>query len=466
MDTCAVILAAGQGTRMKTFLPKAMTEVLFKPMLDWVISALEAAGVNDICVVTGYSAEFIEEHLAGKYETVRQLERRGTGHAVMKASEFINRHINSNVLVLNGDAPLINAETISDACAYHNRKADDITVVTARIPDPAGYGRILRDAQGDIDRIVEEKDADEAQRQINEVNSGVYCFRAGSLLDALSKLKPVNSKNEYYLTDTIGIVNEQGGRVGAFTAKDQSVILGANTRRQLSEINEIARFRILDKLWDNGVDIPCTDGVIVGPDVEVGKDTRILPGTILRGKVTIGEKCVIGPNSYVKDSVIGDLVRFDNSQIRSAEIKSNCRIGPFAQIRPNSVICDRVHLGNFTEVKNSIVDEGTAVSHLTYVGDSDVGKDVNFGCGTVTVNFTGKEKFRTVIKDGAFIGCNTNLVAPVTIGKNAFTAAGSTITEDVPDNSLVIARSRQEVKRNWVIEHQPYRRTVEVDDDE
>ena len=466
MNTCAIVLAAGQGTRMKTFLPKAMTEVLFKPMLDWVLSALRAADITDICVVTGFSAEIIEEHVGSSVRTVRQTERLGTAHAVMQAGDFINAHSQDNVLILNGDAPLIDAETIRDACAYHARKKDDITVVTAKLDDPTGYGRIIRDSQGDIDSIVEEKDADEEQRRIREVNSGVYCFSARALIDALAAITPNNVKHEYYLTDSIGIVNTRGGRVGAFTAKDESVVLGANNRRQLSEINEIARFRILDKLWENGVDIPCTDGVIIGPDAQIGKDTRILPGTIVRGKVKIGEKCVIGPNSYVKDSVIGDCVRFDNSQIRSAEIRNNCRIGPFAQIRPDSVICDRVHLGNFTEVKNSFVDEGTSVSHLTYVGDSDVGKGINFGCGVVTVNFTGKNKYRTTIKDGAFIGCNTNLVAPVTIGKNAYTAAGSTITEDVPDNSLVIARSRQEVKQNWVLDHQPYRRTVEEEDED
>lgn len=460
MNSCAIILAAGQGTRMKTDKPKAMTEVLFKPMLDWVISAVRKSGISDLCIVTGHAAEYIEEHIDNSIETVRQTERLGTAHAVMQASAFIRRHRKDNVIVLNGDAPFINGETINDALNYHVRKEDLVTVITSKVRNPSGYGRIIRDSQGDIKAIVEENSADEETKRICEVNSGAYCFNGEALLDVLGKITNNNSKGEYYLTDAIGIIISDGGRAGAFLAKDEHTVLGANSRIQLNELNEIARNTIMEDLMDEGVDIPCRDGVMIGPDCRIGKDTRILPGTILCGEVTIGEGCTIGPNSYAENSEIGNNVYFNNSQIRNAKICDGANIGPFVQIRPNSVVGENVHLGNFVEVKNSVIDTDTKVSHLTYVGDSDVGKGVNFGCGVVTVNYTGKQKFRTTIKDGAFIGCNTNLVAPVTVGENSYTAAGSTITEDVPDNSLAVARERQTNKVDWVKKNQPYKRKI------
>lgn len=459
MSNAAIILAAGEGTRMKSRNPKAMSEVLFKPMLDWVISAAEKSGIEDICVVTGYAAEVIEEHLGGKYKTVRQTERKGTGHAVMQAMDFIKKH-NGNIIILNGDAPFVDAETIKGAVEYHTAKGNGATVISAEVNDPTGYGRIVKDKNGDIEKIVEEASADEKTKLIKEVNSGAYCFNAKVLASVLEKITPDNSKGEYYLTDAIALVLADGGKAGAYNAGNEKTVLGANTRSQLNKLNEIARFEMLEKMMDDGVDIPCCDGVIIGPDCTIGCDTRILPGTILCGKVTIGENCVIGPNSYAQNAEIGNNVSFNNGQIRDAKILDDATIGPFTQIRPNSVIGKGAHLGNFVEVKNSTIGEKTSVSHLTYVGDSDVGSGVNFGCGVVTVNFNGKDKNRTTIKDRAFIGCNTNLVAPVTIGENAYTAAGSTITQDVPDNSLAIARERQTNKEGWVKEKQPYRKKV------
>ncbi len=460
MNNCAVILAGGEGTRMKSAKPKVMNEVLFKPMLDWVICAVKKAKIDDICVVTGFAAESIEAHLDESIKTVHQAERKGTGHAVMQAVDFIKAHADGNVIVLNGDAPFVDAQTISDALAYHSEKGNAATVISAKVNNSSGYGRIVRDEQGDIKAIVEENDADEATKLIDEINSGAYCFSADELCDVLTKITPNNAKGEYYLTDAISIILAEGKKAGAYKAGNEKTVLGANSRSQLNKLNELARMEILEKLMDNGVDIPCTDGIMIGPDCVIGRDTRILPGTIICGKVEIGENCVIGPNSYVQDATIGDNVVFNNAQIRKAKILDNATIGPFVQIRPDSVIGDGVHLGNFVEIKNSVIDSDTHVSHLTYVGDSDVGKNVNFGCGVVTVNFNGKSKNRTTIKDRAFIGCNTNLVAPVTVGENAYTAAGSTVTEDVPDNSLAIARERQTVKEGWVKAKQPYRKKV------
>lgn len=460
MSNGAIILAAGEGTRMKSKKPKAMCEILFKPMLDWVMSAAKKAKINDICVVTGYAAECIEKHLGEETETVRQTERKGTGHAVMQAMEFIKRHNDGNIVILNGDSPFVDAKTISEAIEYHSSKNNDVTVISAEVSEPYGYGRIVRDKDGNIQAIVEENSADEKTKLIKEINSGAFCFRAEALAEVLTKITPNNSKGEYYLTDAVAIILKSGGKAGAYKAENEKTVLGANTRSQLNKLNELARHEILEKMMDEGVDIPCTDGIIIGPDCSIGCDTKILPNTIICGNVTIGEDCIIGPNSYIENAQIGNGVKFNNGQIRNAEIMNDANIGPFVQIRPDSVIGDGVHLGNFVEVKNSTIGENTSVSHLTYVGDSDVGSGVNFGCGVVTVNFNGKTKNRTVIKDRAFIGCNTNLVAPVTVGENSYTAAGSTITEDVPDNTLAIARERQTNKEGWVKEKQPYRKKV------
>ncbi len=461
MTNCAVILAGGQGTRMKSRRPKAMNEVLFKPMLDWVITAAKKADIDDICVVTGFASECIEAHLSDSVKTVHQQERLGTGHAAMQATDFIAEHKGGNVVILSGDVPFVDNETIIGAMNYHELRGNMVTVITAEVTNPFGYGRIVRDKNGDVEKIVEESSADDNVKRIKEVNSGAYCFNVDTLLEVLPKIAANNSKGEYYITDAVGIIIDEGGRAGAYNADDENIVLGANTRIQLSHLNEIARQKVMDNLMEEGVDIPCRDGIIIGPDCKIGMDSRILPNTIICGNSQIGEGCVIGPNSYVEDAVIGNDVRFNNGQIRNAKIQNGCDIGPFTQIRPNSEIGDGVHLGNFVEVKNSVIDTDTKVSHLTYVGDSDVGKNVNFGCGVVTVNYTGKSKHRTTIEDGAFIGCNTNLIAPVTVGKNSYTAAGSTITQNVPDNSLGIARERQTNKDGWVKKKQPYKKKVE-----
>ncbi len=459
MHNGVIILAAGEGKGMKSKKPKSMGEVLFKPMLDWVMSAVKKAGIDDVCVVVGYGAEYIEKHLGDNTETVQQTLRLGTGHAVMQALNFISAHAGGNIVVLGGDTPFMNDETINDALKFHIQKGNDITLISAETENPHGYGRIIRDRNGDLLAITEHDDADEKIRQIKEINSGAYCFKATSLMHVLDKITK-NPSGEYHITEAVEILFAENGKVGAFKTESDKTVLGANTREQLNHLNALAREDIFKKLMNDGVDIPCKDGVIIGPDCEIGADTQILPGTIICGNVKIGENCVIGPNSYVFNAEIGDNVSFNNAQIRNAKILDNATIGPFVQIRPNSVIGNSVHIGNFVEVKNSNVDENTHISHLTYIGDSDVGKNVNFGCGVVTVNFNGKTKNRTIVKDNAFIGCNTNLVAPVTVGENSYTAAGSTITDDVPDNTLAIARERQTNKEGWVKENQPYRKKV------
>ena len=454
---CAVILAGGEGTRMRSEKPKVMAELLFRPMIDHVYDAAKRAGVDEICVVTGYKAEILEEHLHGRAHTVRQTQRLGTGHAVMQAAEYIKENDFDNILILNGDAPFMDSETISDALEYHINRGFVQTVISAKIEDPYGYGRIMRDFNGDFTAIIEEASADRETKKINEINSGAMWFKKDALLYLLSKIKNDNSKGEYYLTDTVKIAVEKKMSVGAYTAKNADAVLGANTRVQLCELNERLRRKILEEKMLEGVSIPLTDGVIIDGGAKIGADTVIMPGTIIKEGCVIGNNCVIGPNTVLYKTTVGSGSELNSVQSEEAVVGENCRLGPFVHLRPNTVIRDSVHCGNFVEVKNSTVDDHTSVSHLTYVGDSDVGKGVNFGCGVVTVNFNGKTKNRCVIGDDAFIGCNTNLIAPVRVGSRAYTAAGSTITEDVPDDALAIARNRQTVKDGWVIKKKPYR---------
>ncbi len=457
MNNCAVILAGGEGTRMKSDKPKVMAELLFKPMLSWVIDAAKGAEIEDILVVTGYKSEVIESYLGTDTETAKQEQRLGTGHAVMQATDFIKRHSGGNVLILNGDAPLIDSETISNGLKYHSDGNFIQTVISAKVDNPFGYGRIVRNENGDFVAITEEASATEEIKKINEINSGVMWFNCDTLIDLLGKIRNDNSKGEYYLTDTVQIALSEGKKVGAYTTDNKDAVLGANSRVQLYELNEKVRRRLLEKYMLDGVSIPCTDGVIIDKTAVIGRDTVILPGTIIKEGCEIGSGCEIGPNTVLYKTKVGNDTVLNSVQAEEAVIGNSVTMGPFVHIRPNSVIKDRVHCGNFVEVKNSTVGEKTSVSHLTYVGDSDVGSGVNFGCGVVTVNFNGKEKNRCKIGDDAFIGCNTNLIAPVTVGDRAYTAAGSTITENVPEDALAVARERQINKPGWVTQKKPYR---------
>lgn len=458
---CAVILAAGEGTRMKSKKPKALAEVLFKPMIDWVTDAAEAGGVNDICVVTGHGREMLEEHLGGKYETVVQTERLGTGHAVMQAKSFLEKHIPGNVLILSGDAPLMDAQTISSALEYHTTHRNAVTVISARVENPKGYGRIIRDKNDKLKKIVEEKEATAVEKMVDEVNSSAYWFDTSVLLESLDGIVELHDKKgdckEYYLTDAVEVIMKKGLNAVAYIAGSSDVVLGANDRAQLLDLNEIARKKVLYKNMVSGVSVPCADGVIIGPEAKIGADTVILPGTVIKGNTVIGGDCTIGPNSWIEDSEIGDGVELNNTQCFSSRICDGTKVGPFVRIRPNCVVGEKVKIGNFVELKNANVGDKTSVAHLTYIGDADFGKNINVGCGCATVNYTGKEKFRSKVEDNAFIGCSTYLVAPVQVGKNSYTAAGSVITEDVPENSLAIARARQVVKKDWVTKKKPYK---------
>lgn len=442
-DMAAVILAAGEGKRMQSGSAKALCQVLFRPMLDWVLDNCRQAGISRTCVVVGKSAEAVRAILDPSVETALQAERKGTGHAALCAADFLRSLGEGDVFVTLGDAPFLFPDVISAAHELHLRERNDMTVITAVLEDPTGYGRIIRQGNA-VEAIVEQRDADEAQQAVDEINSGAFWFRAPALLEALRQLTPANSQGEYYLTDTLKVLREAGKKVGAFRSENNLCALGANTRRELAALNRIAREQVLDALYDSGVDIPFPDGVAVDARASVAPGATILPGTLIKGRCIIGRGCVIGPNSVLENAVLGENCIINSSYITDSVLGSGVTVGPFSQIRPGCRIADRVKIGDFVEVKNSVLGEKTSAAHLTYIGDTDCGAGVNFGCGVVTVNYNGREKFRTTIGDGCFVGCNTNLIAPVTLGDGAYTAAGSTVTKDVPPDALCIARVREE----------------------
>ncbi len=451
MNNCAIVLAAGEGTRMKTPTAKVLLPVLGKTMAEWVLSAVHASGVDDCCLIVGKDWQQVQQRVGDAAEYALQLERKGTGHAVMQATDFLERHAGGHCIVLAGDCPLLSSETIKMAFVQHEREQNAVTVISARVCDPYGYGRVVRDDKGGLLRIVEEKDATKAQRDINEINSSAYWFEVNALLSALPQLDNRNAKGEYYLTDVIEILLRAGHSAGAFEAGDSDEILGANTQRQLLTLQKVAQAKILDRHMDSGVMITGEDGLVIGPDVVIGAGTVVHAGSRLTGQTRIGADCVIGPAAVVEDSLLGDAVEVTSSQIEKSVIGAQTRIGPYAHIRPDCVIAEKVKIGNFVEVKNSTVGAATSIAHLTYVGDADVGARCNFGCGVVTTNYDGKRKYRTTVGDDVFIGCNVNLVAPVRLEDGAYIAAGSTITDNVPKAALAIARARQVIKDNWVL---------------
>lgn len=446
---CAVVLCAGDGKRMKSQKPKVLCEVLFKPMVNWIEDALKEAGIEELCLVCSDKSDEVQKAVSSA-EIAIQFERRGTGHAVMQAKEFLLRHKGEDCIVLCGDAPFMSAEVIAGSYQHHKNGGYAMTVITAELQNPFGYGRIVRDAEnGCVSSIVEQADTDSATAPIREVNSGGYWFNVDFLMQAMESFTTNNKQGEYYLTDSVSYAAKKGLPIGGYKAKDPDVILGANDRAGLLRLNEIARMKNISKALADGVEILLTDGVIIANGVEIGADTRILPGTILRGNVTIGTGCTIGPNTVIENCTIGDNTVINASQLFDSQVGSGVRVGPFSYVRPNCKIEDHAKIGDFVELKNSTIGKKTSIAHLSYIGDTDLGQNCNMGGGIITCNYDGKHKYRTTVEDNAFIGCNTNLVAPVTVEEGAYVAAGSTITENVPKKALSIARARQVNKENW-----------------
>lgn len=448
MYKCALILAAGQGKRIKSDLPKVLHKVCGKEMVNHVIDTLRKGNVEDINVIVGKGAELVKENTKSRDVSYSlQEEQLGTGHAVKCAMDFL-KDKKGTVAVFNGDAPLIEEGTIEELFKVHKESGNSATILTSILDDASGYGRIIRSGD-EVLKIVEHKDCNEEELKVKEINSGMYCFEIESLVECLGNLSNNNSQGEYYLTDVIGMLKEKDEKVGALVINYEET-LGVNSRVQLAEVEAILRKRINNKHLENGVTIIDPNSTYIGIDVEIGQDTIIYPGNVLEGNTVIGKGCILYPNSRINNSIIGEGVDIQSSVILESEIGNNTTVGPFAYIRPESIIGNNVRIGDFVEIKKSTIGNNTKVSHLTYVGDAEVGEGCNFGCGTVTVNYDGKNKNKTIIGNNSFIGCNTNLISPITVEDNTYIAAGSTITNDVKSGELAVARAKQKNIEGWV----------------
>ncbi|MBA4535552.1 bifunctional UDP-N-acetylglucosamine diphosphorylase/glucosamine-1-phosphate N-acetyltransferase GlmU [Bacillus aquiflavi] len=445
----AIILAAGQGTRMKSKLYKVLHPVCGKPMVQHVVDQVSQLKINKIVTIIGHGAEKVKAQLGESVEYALQEEQLGTAHAVMQAKEILKDRDGVTIVVC-GDTPLIKSETMEALFNHHEKMSASATILTVLTKDPEGYGRVIRNSEGLVERIVEQKDATIEEQKINEINTGTYCFDNKSLFAALNEVSNENAQSEYYLPDVIEILRQQGKVVTAFQTEDYEETLGVNDRIALAEAERIMKERINKSHMKNGVTIIDPANTYIGADVKIASDTVIYPGTIISGHTEIGQDCEVGPNSELKDCIIKDRTVVRQSVVHESTIASEVKIGPFSHIRPQTIVHDHVKVGNFVELKKSSIGSGSKISHLSYIGDAEVGDNVNIGCGSITVNYDGKNKYLTKIEDEVFIGCNTNLVAPVTIGKGAYVAAGSTITKDVPSEALSIARAHQVNKDHYV----------------
>ncbi|KLU76270.1 bifunctional UDP-N-acetylglucosamine diphosphorylase/glucosamine-1-phosphate N-acetyltransferase GlmU [Clostridium botulinum] len=449
MYQSAVVLAAGKGKRMKSTLPKVLHKVSGKEMVNQVIDTLRKSDIQDIDLVIGNGAEEVKKATEDRKVMYSiQSEQLGTGHALMCAKDFLEGK-DGVVAVFTGDAPLITSKTVKDLIEFHNKGEFKATILTALVNNPFGYGRIIRDNSGEVKKIVEHKDCTSDELKVNEINSGMYCFDIKELLNNLDKLQNNNSQGEYYLTDIIELLKEKGCKVGAISV-DSDEIIGVNSRVQLAEAEEILRLRINNMHMENGVTLIDPKNTYIGSDVVIEEETVIYPGNVIEGNTVIKKGCILYPNSRIKDSVIESKVEIQSSVILESHVGKNTTVGPFAYIRPESNIGEGARIGDFVEIKKSTIGNGTKVSHLTYIGDAEVGSDCNFGCGTVVVNYDGKTKNKTIIGDNSFIGCNTNLVSPVEVEDNTYIAAGSTITKKVEAGDLAIARAKQVNIKGWV----------------
>jgi bifunctional UDP-N-acetylglucosamine pyrophosphorylase/glucosamine-1-phosphate N-acetyltransferase len=449
-DTAIVLLAAGKGTRMRSELAKVLHRAGGLSLVEHVARACQALKPIQLLVVIGHQAEEVSAVVTALgAQTVVQQPQRGTGHAMQVARRAIRKSAKF-AIVVPGDAPLLRTETLAALLDTHRRGEAAATILTAELNDPTDYGRILRDSEGRVQAIVEEKSATPEQRAIREVNSSIYCFTLTKLWPCLNALRPENAHRELYLTDVIGLLRRQNERVLAYVAPDSQEILGCNTRGALADVDRIFRARKAAELMESGVTIYLPETVVIDPEVTAGPDTIVEPGVQLLGKTRIGARCKIGTGSILLDSRIDDgAVIAAYSVLDSCRVWPKAKIGPFSRLRPGSDIREGAHVGGFVEIKKSVIHEGAKVPHLSYIGDATIGRDSNIGAGTITCNYDGFAKYPTTIGEGVFIGSDTALVAPVRVGRGAYVAAGSTITENVPADALAIARGRQANKPGW-----------------
>ena len=449
MSLNVVILAAGQGTRMRSKLPKVLHQVGGKSMLAHTITTAENLGADRIIVVYGHGGEAVRSAIQNeKVEWVKQADRLGTGHAVQQAIPFFTAQADENILILYGDVPLARESTLQ--VLLEQQPSESMAILTTELSDPHGYGRIVRSTQGKVEKIVEEKDADDEIRNIAEINTGILCASSQSLIKWLNNIDNNNQQQEYYLTDCVGLAVADGKSVEAVICEDSSEVMGVNNRVHLAEIENVFQARQREILMINGATLRDSSSTFVEGNVEIGNDIIIEPNVLLRGNVVIGDDVTIGMNCVITDSVINTgTVIHPNSVIEDSKIGENCEIGPFARVRPKTELASKVKLGNFVEVKKSNIASGSKVNHLSYIGDANIGEKTNIGAGTICCNYDGANKHQTVIGDNVFIGSDTQLVAPVKIEDGATIGAGSTITRDVPAEKLTLSRSKQTTIDNW-----------------
>lgn len=447
MKKYAIVLAAGKGTRMYSDMPKVLHPILEKPMIDYVLDRLVEMKIDEIIVVVGSGSEHVKKHIKHEVTYVEQKEQLGTGHAVLQAKHHLFGK-EGVTMVICGDTPLFKTETLKQALKAHRNALAQATVLSTILDNPFGYGRIVRNQNDEFVKIVEQKDATVKEGLIKEINSGTYFFDNEVLFDSLKHLTSNNSQNEYYLTDVLEIIRQNKKTVIAHTLSDSDETIGVNDRKTLAFATKVLQNRINDNLMDSGVTLIDPSTTYICEDSKIGCDTIIYPNTtILRS--TIGKSCMIESFSVIKDCKVGNQNKIIASRITNSVINDQVSVGPNAHLRDGCIIEDKCRIGNFVEIKKSYLDQDTKSAHLTYIGDAKVGKNVNFGCGTVTVNYDGKEKHQTVIEDNVFIGCNVNLIAPIKVGHDSLLAAGSTISHDVPCYSLVVARQRETVKEHY-----------------
>ena len=446
-----IILAAGLGKRMKSGLAKVLHPVAGIPMILYPVKVAEEISSERIIVVVGHQADRVKDVLSGRdVEIVQQVEQKGTADAVRLAMDSLKGY-KGMLVVLCGDVPLITPKTISGLISAHRDRGAIMTVLTTEVEDPSGYGRIVRSSDGSILRIVEERDADNEIKKIKEINSGTYVFDSLFLSEVLREIKSENAQREFYLTDSIETGLKKGFKVYAYKTIEREEIIGINSRNELAMADIIMRRRINNRHMLNGVTMINPDNTYVGMDVSIGQDVTIYPGATIEGNTIIGNRSVIYPNSRIVNSQIGSDVNIkDSCVIEESRIGDGSEVGPFAHLRPGTILEKNVRIGNYVELKKAFMGEGSKANHLTYLGDAEIGSDVNIGAGTITCNYDGKKKHRTTIGDGVFVGSDVQFVAPVKIGEGAFIAAGSTVTKDVPPGSLAISRVEQKNMEGWV----------------
>ncbi|GAA3180742.1 bifunctional UDP-N-acetylglucosamine diphosphorylase/glucosamine-1-phosphate N-acetyltransferase GlmU [Fructilactobacillus sanfranciscensis] len=443
-----IILAAGKGTRMKSKLYKVLHRICGKSMVDHVLTQVSKLNMDNIVTVVGFGAEDVEKELGNRTKYVVQNQQLGTGDAVLRAEDLL-KNSDGTTLVISGDTPLFTAKTLEKLFAYHADKQATATILTSVAPNPTGYGRIVRNDLGIVEKIVEEKDASSEERNIKEINTGVYVFNNQKLFKALHEINNDNAQGEYYLTDAIEILKRKGGIIAAYQMDDFDESMGVNNRVAQAAATKVMQRRINEYHMNNGVTIVNPDDTYIDVDIEIGPDTIIEPGVQLQKGTKIGRDCVIGANSKITGSIIHDGVTVTSSTIEDSEMMDESNIGPNSHLRPQSLIGKHVHIGNFCEVKKATIGEGTKIGHLTYVGNATLGKDINVGCGVIFANYDGKNKHETKVGDDVFIGSNANLIAPLEIADHSFIAAGSTITDDIHQYDMAIARERQTNKQNY-----------------